>query len=112
MSDLRERFGAYFGDINSAMTAFQNNEEWREAVLVEIENLVHAARAEEIEACAKVVEEKLYLLSIGDPGEGPFTKQDRTMKEVVGQAAAAIRARAPRARVTIAAAIRALGDSK
>ena len=57
MSDLRERFGGYFGNISAAMTAFRNNEEWREAVLVEIENLAAAVCAEEREACAKLVEE-------------------------------------------------------
>jgi hypothetical protein len=45
-----------------------------------------------IEACAKKIEANLFLLSIGTPGDGPFTRQSQTVKEVIEQAAAAIRA--------------------
>lgn len=45
-----------------------------------------------LEAAAKVVEGKLYEHELGSPGDGPFTRMDRTRKEVVDQAAAAIRA--------------------
>lgn len=57
MTDLRERFGAYFGNINLMMTALRNNETWREDVMLEIENLASAVRAEEREACAKACED-------------------------------------------------------
>jgi hypothetical protein len=49
-------------------------------------------RREGMEMAAKAVESGVYLLSIGTPGEGPFTRQDRVCLETREQAAAAIRA--------------------
>jgi hypothetical protein len=45
-----------------------------------------------LEEAAQVVEDCFYLLSIGTPGEGPFTRQDRVCAETREQAASAIRA--------------------
>lgn len=45
-----------------------------------------------LDEAAKVVENFNYMLDIGSPEEGPFTKQDRVCKETREQAAAAIRA--------------------
>ena len=50
------------------------------------------ARAVALEDAARVVKERQYLLSIGTPEEGPFTRQDRVCCETREQAAAAIRA--------------------
>lgn len=49
-----------------------------------------------IEEAAQAILGKPYLLSIGTPEEGPFTRQDRTRDEVIEQAVAAIRALKPK----------------
>ena len=45
-----------------------------------------------LEAGAEKLGDMLYLLSIGSPGDGPFTLQDRTRDEVIDQGVEAIRA--------------------
>ena len=44
-----------------------------------------------LETAADKVSDMMYLLSIGTPEEGPFTRQDRTCKETREQASEAIR---------------------
>jgi 4-aminobutyrate aminotransferase-like enzyme len=52
------------------------------------EAIVRAA----LERAADKVSDMMYLLSLGRPEEGPFTRQDRTCKETREQASEAIRA--------------------
>jgi hypothetical protein len=52
------------------------------------EALIRAA----LEAGAEKLGDMLYLLSIGSPGDGSFTLQDRTRDEVIDQGVEAIRA--------------------
>jgi len=52
------------------------------------DSLIRAA----LDAATEKLGDMLYLLSIGSPGDGPFTLQDRTRDEVIDQSVKAIRA--------------------
>lgn len=52
-----------------------------------------SSRNDVLEEAAAIAEECMTLLSIGTPGEGPFTRQDRASAETRAAIAAAIRAR-------------------
>ena len=48
-------------------------------------------RAAGMEQAAVIAEEAMVLLSLGTPGEGPFTRQDRAVDEARAAIATAIR---------------------
>lgn len=54
--------------------------------------MMDKVRREERERCAKVAEEKSFLLELQGPETGPFTRENRTIEQVREQLAQAIRA--------------------
>ena len=66
-----------------------------EALTAEVEQIAkyrQAAYAAGLERAAVIAEESMVLLSLGEPEDGPFTRQDKAVDEARACIATAIRA--------------------